>query len=168
MKRDSLVWGIILIALGVVFLLNQLFPQILAGFSWPWILVALGGLFVLGSLVGRVGGLMVPGVILLGLGGIFLYQTRTGNWESWAYIWGLIPAFAGLGMLIGGFYDAELRKARPAALIMIIVGLVLFAVFGGVFGSIFGLSADILRFWPVLLILLGLWVLFREMRSGRK
>ena len=167
MKRDNLVWGIILIGLGVAFLLNQLFPGLFGWFEWPWILIGLGGIFVLASLIGRVGGLMVPGVILLGLGGIFLYQTRTGNWDSWAYVWALMPALAGLGMLIGSLYDDEMRPARPAGAIMLVGGLVVFAILGGASGGLFGLSADILRFWPVLLILLGLGVLVQAMRREK-
>lgn len=163
MKRDSMVWGIILIVLGAAFLVNQLFPNVFGGFSWPWILIVLGGVFTIASLVSRTGGLMIPGLILIGLGGIFIYQTRSGNWESWAYIWALIPAFAGLGMVIGGLYDPEMREARGAGLLMILGGLIAFAVFGG----FFGLNQNLLRFWPVLLILLGLVVLFRALRPRK-
>ncbi|MBP6786329.1 MAG: hypothetical protein KA170_01985 [Candidatus Promineofilum sp.] len=163
MKRDNLVWGIILIVAGGAFLLNQLFAGLFDWFSWPWIMVGLGALFILASVLGRVGGLMVPGAILMGLGGIFLYQVRSGNWESWAYIWTLIPAFAGLGMVLGGLYDPEMRPARNAGLIMVAAGLVGYAVFGGAFG----LDPSVLRFWPVLLILFGMWVLFKAMRPAR-
>ncbi|MCB8934837.1 MAG: hypothetical protein KIS95_12600 [Anaerolineae bacterium] len=164
MKRDNLVWGIILIVAGGAFLVNQLFPTVFGGFSWPWIMVGLGVIFTLAALIGRVGGLMVPGVILLGLGGIFLYQVRSGDWESWAYIWTLIPAFAGLGMVLGGLLDPEMRPSRPAGLIMIAAGLVGYAVFGGVFG----LDPSILRFWPVLLIVFGVWVLIKAMRPAKQ
>lgn len=163
MKRDSLVWGIILIVLGGAFLVNQLFPDLFGGFSWPWILLALGGIFALVSLIGRVGGLMIPGVILLGLGGIFFYQDTTGNWDSWAYVWALIPAFVGLGMLIGGLYDPELRPARRVALLLIAGGLLMFMIFGG----FFGLDPSLVRFWPVLLILFGLFILFKALRPGK-
>lgn len=163
MKRDNLVWGLILILVGVGFLLNQFFPSLFGWFSWPWILVVIGGIFFLSSLIGRVGGLMIPALILLGLGGIFLYQTATGNWESWSYIWALMPALAGLGMLIGSLYDREMVPARPVGAIMFVAGLALFAVFGGVFG----LDVDILRYWPVLLILLGLVVLVKALRPGK-
>lgn len=163
MKRDNIVWGIILILLGGAFLVNQLFPDLFGGFGWPWILIALGGIFTIASLVSRTGGLLVPGLILLGLGGIFIYQTRTDNWDSWAYIWALIPAFAGLGMVIGGLYDREMRPARGAGVFMIAGGLIAFAIFGG----FFGLDQNLLRFWPVLLILLGLVVLFQALRRGK-
>ncbi len=164
MKRDNIVWGIILIVIGGVFLAGRLFPDLFSGFTWPWILLALGGVFGLAGLVSRTGGLLVPAAILLGLGGIFLYQERTGDWDSWAYVWALIPGFAGLGMLAGGLIDREMVPARPAALVMMIASAVLFVVFGG----FLGLDPAILRFWPVLLILLGLWVLARALRPKKE
>lgn len=163
MKRENIVWGIILILLGVGFLVYQLNPALFGGFRWPWIIVALGAIFTIASLIGRVGGLMIPGLILLGLGGIFLYQERTGNWESWAYVWALMPALAGLGMVVGGLFDRELRRARGVGIMMILGGLVAFAIFGG----FFGLGTGILRFWPVLVILFGLWVLFQALRTRK-
>ena len=160
MKRESVGWGIILILVGLGFLANQLFPGLFAGFAWPWLLVALGGIFVVMSLVTRTGGTMVPGVILLGVGGILLYQTRTGNWESWAYLWPLMPGLAGLGLFLGSFLDREMRPARMVGLIMLVAGLLLLAVFGG----LFGLTPEILRFWPVLLIVIGAVIFLRAMR----
>lgn len=164
MKRDSLVWGIVLILLGVGFLVYQWNPGLFAGFSWPWLLLGMGAIFVVASLVTRTGGMMIPGLILLGLGGIFTYQINTGDWGSWAYVWPLMPGLAGLGMFIGGLYDPELAEARPVGIIMAVVSLIVFAILGG----IFGLDPGLLRFWPVLLILLGLFVLFQALRARTK
>lgn len=160
MKRDSIVWGVILILLGLGFLAYQLFPGVFAGFSWPWLLVILGAIFVGMSLLTRSGGTMVPGMILLGLAGIFLYQTRTGNWESWAYLWPIMPGAAGLGLFLGSLFDREMRPARLVGLIMLAAALVLFAVFGG----LFGLTPAVLRFWPVILIVVGAVIFFRALR----
>lgn len=165
MKRSNLTWGIILILLGAAFLVNQFFPNLFfSGIGWPWILLLIGGIFTVGGFIGRNGGMLIPGFVLLTLGGIFTYQVRTNDWESWAYIWALLPAAAGLGMWVGGLFDSELRKARPVATIMVLGGLIVAAVMAG----FFGLDADVLRFWPVLLILLGLWVLFKALRVQQK
>ena len=43
---------------------------------------------------------------------------------------------------------------------MLAAGLVLLAVFGG----LFGLTPEILRFWPVLLIVIGAIIFFRALR----
>jgi len=160
MKRESIGWGIILILAGLGFLAYQMFPNVFAGFEWPWLLVTLGAIFVVMSLVTRTGGTMVPGVTLLGLGGLFLYQTRTGDWASWAYLWPLMPGLAGLGLFLGSFIDREMRPARLVGLIMLAAGLVLLAVFGG----LFGLTPEILRFWPVVLIVIGAVIFARALR----
>lgn len=164
MKRENLVGGLVLILLGLAFLAYQLFPDLFGGFSWPWILAGIGAVLAVGSLVGRIGGLMIPAAILLGLAGIFLYQERTGDWASWAYIWALIPGFVGLGMLIGGLYDRELGEARGASVFLLLLSAVLFAVFGG----LFGLDLSLLRYWPILLILLGVWILIKALRRPGK
>jgi hypothetical protein len=160
MKRENIVWGVLLILLGLGFLAYQWFPERFSGFGWPWILVALGAVFLVMSLLTRTGGTMVPAAILLGLGGIFLYQTRTGNWASWAYLWPIMPGAAGLGLFLGSFIDREMRPARMVGLIMVVAGVVLFAIFGG----LFGLTPAILRYWPVVLIIVGAVVFFRAMR----
>jgi len=164
MKRENVVWGVILILVGIGFLLYQLRPELFAGISWPWILLALGGIFLIAALLARVGGLMIPAVFLLGLGGIFTYQVNTGDWGSWAYIWTLMPGFAGLGMLLGGLFDRELAQARGVAVFLLGLSVVLFAVFGG----FFGLEPSILRYWPVVLILIGAYVFLRAMRPREK
>jgi hypothetical protein len=164
MKRENLVGGLILILLGLAFLAYQLFPEFFGGFSWPWILAGIGAVLAVGSLVGGIGGMMIPAAILLGLSGIFLYQERTGDWGSWAYVWALIPGFVGLGMFIGGLYDRELGQARGASVFLILLSAGLFVVFGG----FFGLDLAILRFWPVLLILFGIWVLIKALRRPEK
>lgn len=166
MKNDrlqSVVWGVGLILFGLAFLAYQAFPARFTGIAWPWLLVALGGVFVVIALLTRAGGAMIPGAILLGLGGLFLYFTRADAWSDW-YWWMLMPAFVGLGLLLGGLIDPDMRPARIGGLILLALGLVLFAVFGG----IFGLNADVLRFWPVLLILLGVLVFARGLRKARQ
>jgi hypothetical protein len=156
-NKEGFVWGIILVMAGLMFLAFQLFPAITTLFSWPWILLGIGAIFLLFGLATRTGGLMIPAMILTTLGTIFLWQTATDNWESWSYIWTLLPASVATGMLLGGLFDPGLRHARGVAIWMLAFSLLGFAIFGGAFG----LSPSILRFWPVLLILVGVWVLWR-------
>ena len=166
MKNERLqrvIWGVTLILLGLVFLAYQAFPARFSGVAWPWLLVALGGVFVVIALLTRAGGAMIPGAILVGLGGLFLYFTRYDAWGNW-YWWMLMPAFVGLGLLLAGRIDPQMRPARTGGFILLAMGLILLAVFGGVFG----LNANVLRFWPVLLILLGLLIFVRAWRAEHK
>jgi len=163
MKRDSVVWGILLILLGVGFLVYRWNPGLFAGFSWPWLFLGIGVIFTVASLLTRTGGLLIPGLILLALGGIFTYQTNSGNWSSWAYIWPLMPGMAGAGMFISSFYDREMAPARGPGLVMAAISLIVFAILGG----FFGLDPGLLRYWPVLLILVGAVVFFRALRPQK-
>jgi hypothetical protein len=86
---------------SLLFLAREIWPQYFdsglalhhhrAGRAFP----ALGDL----QRNGRAG---CPGSILAGIGGIFYYQNLTNDWESWAYIWALIPGFVGIGVSSAG------------------------------------------------------------------
>lgn len=163
MKRGQLIWGLILIAAGAALFAFQFAPGLFEAFSWPWIMIAIGLVFVIASLISRVGGLMIPGIIVGGLGGIFLWQEGPGDSASWSYIWTLIPGFVGLGMLIGSLYDPEMRDGRGAGIGLIIFSAIAFAIFGG----LFGLNAELLQYWPVLLIVGGAIILLRTLIGSR-
>jgi hypothetical protein len=163
-KRAGVVGGIILILLGILFLANEIFPQVFDFWEWPFIIVALGGVFLIWAALGGVGGLAVPGSILAGIGGILYYQNLTGDWESWSYIWALIPGFVGVGIILGGIIDGKFKGALSSGLVMILISaMLLFA-----FGAAFGLDPRITKYWPLLLIILGIVALVRAVLSGRR
>ena len=165
-KRGSVIGGLILIIVGLLFLLLQTNPQIAEqinlGLHWPLIIVGVGVLFLLGALLGTPS-MAVPGTIITGVGGLLYYQSLSGNWASWAYAWALIPGFVGLGIIFMGLLDKESRSSIREGVTLLIISFVLFAVFGGFLGG-FDLLA---QFWPVLLILAGLLILFGN-RVGRR
>jgi hypothetical protein len=103
-KRTSIVGGAVLILVGAVLFAAQVLPDFMPEFweifSWPWIVIGIGlVLFVLGAAVGEPG-MAVPATIMTGLGGILAYQWFTGDWQSWSYIWTLIPGFVGIGIVL--------------------------------------------------------------------
>jgi hypothetical protein len=150
-KQSSIVGGLILIAIGLLFLALQAFPDFAGQFDltlyWPFLLVGIGGLFLLGA-VGGSPPLAVPGTIVGGIGLLLVYQNATGNWASWSYAWTLIPGFVGLGLLLSSLLDRQKNVLPVAGVRLMIISLVLFLIFGGFFGA---LGA----FWPVLLIVVG-------------
>jgi len=158
-KRTSIVGGAILILVGAVLFAAQVLPDFMPDFweifSWPWIVIGIGlVLFVLGAAVGEPG-MAVPATIMCGLGGILAYQWYTGDWQSWSYIWTLIPGFVGIGIvlmsLLGG--DASLKDGST----LMFISFIMLAVFGSFFGAV-GMAG---RYWPVLLILLGVVLMIR-------
>lgn len=161
-RRASIVGGIILVLLGVLFLAREIAPQFFQFWDWPFVIIGLGLLFLIWAVASGVGGLAVPASILAGIGGILYYQNITGDWESWAYVWALIPAFVGIGIIIGGIIDQNFKDAISSGLIMLLISAMLFFAFG----SAFGLDPNITVYWPVLLIALGLVALIRALLSG--
>jgi len=154
-RRSSLIGGLVLVLLGLLILAIQLLPGIQLLFSWPWIIVGFGlVVFLVGTATG-VPALAIPACLIGGLGGILYYQNATGDWDSWAYIWALIPGFVGLGIVLSGLLGENRTDTMRAGGLLILISLVLFAVFGSFFGAL-GLMGD---YWPVLLILLGLVLL---------
>ena len=158
-KRTSIVGGAILILVGAVLFAAQILPDFMPDFweifSWPWIVIGIGlVLFILGAAVGEPG-MSVPATIMTGLGGILAFQWFTGDWQSWSYIWTLIPGFVGVGIvlmsLLGG--DASLKDGTT----LIFISFIMLAVFGSFFGAV-GMAG---RYWPVLLILLGVVLMVR-------
>jgi hypothetical protein len=161
--RSSIVGGILLILLGIFFLAYQIMPERLNWLrfemGWPMIVVTVGvGLLVFGLLVGAPG-MAVPASIVGGIGLILYWQNMTGNWDSWAYMWTLIPGFVGIGTILTGLLGGEkLRGSLEGGFWLILISLVMFAIFGSFLGGMTLLGA----YWPALLILLGLIILVRS------
>ena len=163
-RRASIFGGIILILLGVFFLAKQFYPDIFGFWDWPFIIIGLGVFFLLWALIAGTGGLAVPASILTGLGSIFYFQNATGNWESWSYIWALIPGFVGVGVLLSGLIDRKFKASLDGGFTLIVISAILFLIFG----TAFGMDNNLVQYWPVLLILLGLISLGRVIFRRKK
>lgn len=162
-RRSSLAGGLVLILLGAGFLAVQWVPGLQLWFSWPLIIVGIGALLLMIGLLTGVPAMAVPACIVGSIGGLLYWQNATGNWESWAYVWTLIPGFVGVGIILSGLLGGETRQAVRGGGWLILISLVLFAVFGSFFGAL-GLVG---RYWPVLLIALGLLMLARPLFRSR-
>jgi hypothetical protein len=154
-RRSNLALGVVLIVLGGIFLATQLIPGLGLILSWPWIVIGVGAvLLLIGLLVGSPD-MAVPACIVAGIGGILYYQNLTGDWTSWSYMWALIPAFVGVGILVAALIGGRSRYAIREGLRTMLVGVVLFLVFGSFFGAFSWLGA----YWPLLLVGAGVLIL---------
>ena len=170
-KRNSgaLVGGLILIVVGLLALLGQLFRGFqFWNYLWPIVIIAFGGLFFVGMFAGgkSVAGLAIPGSLFSGIGLMMLFQNLANHWESWAYGWTVILISVGLGVFIMGAYTEDEHR-RQAGLRVMKVGAILFIIFGGFFELIFSAfnPYGIQKFiFPVLLLLLGIYLVLG--RSG--
>ncbi|MBN1451889.1 MAG: hypothetical protein JW963_12805 [Anaerolineales bacterium] len=171
--RTQLALGVVLILLGAWFIAQRTFPEVAAiaeRFSdWPFTVIGVGVLLLLLGLILGAPGLAVPAAIVSGIGGILYYQDLTGNWDSWSYMWTLIPGFVGVGVLLQGLLGENTRHNLRHGLNLMVVSAVLFLVFSAFLGG-----WDLLgNFGPaILLILLGLWVLgsglYRSIRKSNR
>ncbi|RPI25342.1 MAG: hypothetical protein EHM70_20205 [Chloroflexota bacterium] len=160
--RSRIAVGLILVLLGGWFLLVQLVPSlgewINIEFTWPWTIIAVGVLLLVIGLLTGVPALAIPASIVGGIGGLLYWQNATGNWESWAYAWTLIPGFVGVGILLNGLLGGDdARGSVRGGLWLMFISLILFVAFGSLLGDLGGFS----QFWPVLLILFGIYLLVR-------
>ena len=145
-----------LITLGVVFLLGNLIPQ---GSRGGLFLIGLGAAFLIGRVTTGRYGYAVPAGILLAIGTYLSLQDAQGARPMQGGGW----FFALFGL---GFALVYLIGLRPSAVwplfpatVLIGLALVLFGV--GSLGALASLSW-IVAYWPMALVLLGLWLLFRD------
>jgi hypothetical protein len=167
-QRTTMAGGIVLILLGIFFFAIQAVPQWRELFrgpmGWPLMVVGVGVfLFVFGLLVGAPG-MAVPASIVAGIGVLLYWTNLTGTWESWAYLWTLIPGLVGVGTILMGILGERPRGSLEAGGWLIVVSLLLFFIFASFLGGIHLLGV----YWPILVILLGVWILVRRLFGFRR
>jgi len=137
--RSNLVAGLILIVVGGVLLAGRLAPAWFSWLSWestwPMFVMGVGALFLILGALTQTPALAVPAFIIAGIGGILYWQNLTGNWDSWSYIWALIPGFVGVGIIVSGLMAGTVRESLREGVRTILVSLVMFAIFGSFLGA---------------------------------
>ncbi len=162
-RRSDLVFGIILLLIGAWFLVSQfnLVPGLNAilnvQYQWPLIVVGVGVLLFLLGLLARAPGMSVPACIVAGIGGILYYDNLTMNWASWSYTWTLIPGFVGVGILLSTLLGGIEKGGYREGLRLIVISAILFFIFFMIFSG----QAYFTRYWPVLIILVGAWIIIQ-------
>jgi len=174
-RRGNAVIGLLLVSVGALFLLGNLFRLNIGGMVVAFIVMAPGVLFFVGMAAGGkpAGPLAIPGSILtmtglILLGQAILFQFDPTAYATWAYAWTLVfPTSVGLGLIIFGVWSAEPRLVR-LGLGWSSVGLVLFALFGAFFELLLNLTDNPITdlMWPALLIGVGLYLLRRPRRQS--
>lgn len=169
--RTQLALGLFLILIAVFLAALRFYPPLRAlipPFAWPmWVVIAGGVILLIGLLVGAPG-MAVPACIVAGIGGILYYQNATGDWESWAYIWTLIPGFVGVGTILAGVLGQDFRQSVRHGLNLVVISAILFLVFAAAFGrlAVLGPYRDYLL--AALFFLLGLWFVVRGLTRSRR
>jgi hypothetical protein len=162
-QRSNTILGLLLILAGAAFLAQQFYPNLRIWeyftFSWPWYVIGAGVLLLLLGLLVGAPGMAVPAAIVAGIGGLLYWQNATGNWDSWAYTWTLIPGFVGIGIILEALLEGKLRSGLRAGGGLVVISAILFVIFASFLGG----PALLGTYWPVLLILIGLWFIIRSL-----
>lgn len=163
-NNENRIWGIILIAIGVAFLAMQQFSWDIMAYLWPGFIIVPGALVTLNAFQGESlkTEQFIGGTATLATGLLLLAMMLTGRWYAWSYAWGIYPVVTGAAMV----YAAR-RNNQPdleeRGIQTLRAGVVMLAAFG-IFFEVFifsGVSEGFENFWPVVLIGLGGFFLFR-------
>jgi len=169
----AVVVGVLFVAAGIAALaLREAgvdVARIVGEAGWP-IFVIVPGLVLLGAAFvpqpPKGIGFAIAGSIVTTVGLLLWYQARTGDWESWAYLWALIPLAIGAALLTYG----ELTHQREMVRAGVWVGgvaTILLAAGAWYFESIFAgrgaplVSGDI---WPIAIIAIGAVIVVSSLR----
>jgi hypothetical protein len=178
MNRGSMVGGLILIGLGLLFLLGQNFQfaffELFENWNVPYTtyIIVTGVVFTLLGLFGgrNLTGVTIFGSITLVTGLLLAYQDATSSYQTWAYMWALVfPGSIGLGLVLEGAATHENRPLR-VGLNMIVIALVITVVGWSLFEGAMNLSgydlSGLVNFaGPLALIAVGTWMLLRPRTS---
>jgi hypothetical protein len=93
-QRPSFFIGLSLIVLGMIFMVTYFLPH-----AWPVLLIGIGLFFLIVAARWRVSWPVITGLVVATLGFILFYQTISGNWKSWFFLWPLIFAALGVGFI---------------------------------------------------------------------
>jgi len=175
-RRGSVTFGILLILAGAWFLAVELIPSFNAWYSqfadWPFWVIGPGLIFIVAAMISGVSALAIPGAIMSGIGGILYYQEVNQDWQSWAYAWTLITGFVGIGIFIMHLLDGKAKKAFKEGGNLVLTSAVMFLLFGSLMRSIFGQEPFFGEYWPVLIIVWGVWMLvkplLRDTKKGKR
>jgi hypothetical protein len=154
-ESRSLVWGIILIIIGIIFLGNNLHWFTLDWEEiWPLFMICGGLLFWISWIANRRDtGLLMPGTILITYGLLFEFCALHG----WYWMDDLWPVFIlGVGL---GFFSIYLFGQRDKG--NLVAGLILTGISLVFFAGINGFRL----FWPLVLILIGIFLLIKYTRN---
>ncbi|MCP3025522.1 LiaI-LiaF-like domain-containing protein [Halobacillus sp. A5] len=156
MKKQNIFAGYLLIGLGIYFLLQQLnMPFFSAFYSWPTILMIIGTAFLLHCYITKDFSNIIPGTILLGFGIHFHGKDR---FTFWIDHWAIFTLIVGVAFL---FKYAKTKSGLLTAIVLL--GLSGFGLFStanpGWFSVIYIFIEWIERFWPVVLVVVGIILL---------
>lgn len=157
MKKQRIFPGIILLGFGIFFLVQQYNISLFTGFdTWPTLLMIVGIAFLFQGYMAKDYEAILPGVILSGFG---LHFHVVGRLDIWPNSIGTFILIIALGFL--------LRSQKVGAGLfqgILFLALAILLLFSdkivGWLGFLEGGVVELWKFWPILLIAFGIYLLF--------
>lgn len=117
----SLIFGLALVAIGMLSLLGTSLLALQAWRLWPLTVVILGVALCAPGFFGLkkrgLGSFFIPGVPVLTTGGILLFASLFNRWEVWSLAWPLEVMGVALGFALAAIFMRVAGLAIPAMLI---------------------------------------------------
>ena len=162
-RKGGLFTALFLIFVGVVFLLSS-FDLFSWGDTWPLFLIGIGLLLFFSAFGKRDKGAVFPGTILI-LVGLFFFLWRN-YYLPWYMdeVWPVFPLIVGIA-----FFVLFLLNPRdwgvliPAAILLFVSAVFFLNNFGALPWSVWGVFG---RAWPIVLIVIGVFILLGHARRG--
>jgi Toastrack DUF4097/LiaI-LiaF-like transmembrane region len=152
--HGGVVAGLILVAIGVTALFAMWFPG-----GGAWLFLGLGAAFALARIVTDRPGYAVPAGLLLGFGA-FVWMTETGILRG-AAEGGIFFVCLGIGFLLSYAIAANPRAVWPIVPGLVMIGFGAF-VQATTFGVPYAQFWWLANYWPLFLVALGAWFIFRD------
>ncbi|QQK80954.1 hypothetical protein HUG20_14335 [Salicibibacter cibi] len=161
MKSSQIFPGMVFIGAGIYFLTNIFAPAVAAQWmTWETLLIWLGLALSIDGFLSKSGSALLPGIFMVGIGVHFHATFIYPNWPSHI---GILATFLGIACLI-----AFLRTKKDflfAGILSVGIGG-LFLFFEPVVERIAEASESFSFIWPLLLLTLGVFLLFK--RKGKR
>ncbi|OCA91281.1 hypothetical protein A8F94_05320 [Bacillus sp. FJAT-27225] len=157
MRNQQLFPGVILVGFGLYFFLEQSgFTALKQYYTWPTLLVIVGVAFLCQGYMARDHDAILPGIILAGFG---LHFHVAGKVAFWPNHIGTFVAIIALGFLLQ--YQKTGKGLLNGLLFLVVATLLLFTDKVGIWLNVVESSVSLIwKFWPVLMVVIGAWMLF--------
>lgn len=159
MKRQNSFAAYILIGIGVYFLLRELkIPIITDFYSWPTLLIIIGLALLIHSYTSKDYQHLFSGTIVLGLG---IHFHGIEHYVFWIDHWAIYPLIVGIAFIV-----RAIRTKKGFFPGILLTGLSIIMIFSvqlpATFNWIYDITAFLERFWPIILIGIGIYWLKKK------
>jgi hypothetical protein len=161
--------AVLVIALGVILLVANVFDFHLINVLWPGFIIAPGLILIWPAYTSTperenmFSFLAVPGAIVTIVGLMLFVMNLTNHYEAWAYSWALLPAAAMGGLMYAKRFDrgSNIHEAGRKVIRLMVIMFIGFAVFFEI--VVFG---NITPWLSLALIAYGLYLLVKDRRQA--